>query len=52
VIVGVVLILVGALYFLQNLGLRWLQWVSLAVLWPLLLVAAGVALLVRGSRRD
>lgn len=51
VIVGVVLILVGALYFLQNLGWHWLHWVSLAVL-SLLLVAAGVALLVRGSRGD
>jgi phage shock protein C len=47
VIVGVVLLVIGGLYLLQNLGLRWLQW---WVLWPLLLVAAGVTLLVRGAR--
>ena len=54
-IVGAVLIAAGALFLLRNLDirwLRWLRWLNLGTLWPLLLVAAGVALLVRRVRRE
>lgn len=46
-IVGAVLITAGALFLLRNLDIYWLRWLNLGTLWPLLLVAAGIVLLVR-----
>lgn len=47
---GLVLILLGVLLLLQNLGL--FSWASLGKFWPVVLIAAGVSLLFpqRGSR--
>jgi predicted membrane protein len=39
---GVMLILVGAFFMLENLGFRMLTW---ATLWPVLIIAAGVAMI-------
>ncbi|MEW6717778.1 MAG: PspC domain-containing protein [Chloroflexota bacterium] len=49
-IVGAVLIALGGIFFLKNLQISWLWWFDLDVLWPLLVIAAGVALLVRRAR--
>ena len=49
-IVGLVLIVLGGIFLLQSLGHRWLWWLNLDVLWPALLVLAGLVLLVRRSR--
>jgi phage shock protein C len=49
-IVGGSLILVGFFYLLDNLGLPWLRWFDFDVLWPILLIVGGLALLLRQSR--
>jgi phage shock protein C len=54
--VGGGLIVLGGLLFLErlgeNLGLGWLTaWLNWSTLWPVLLIAVGVALIVRGARK-
>jgi phage shock protein C len=49
-IIGAALILVGVLVLVNNLGLFWLRWINFDLLWPLLLVAAGFALIWRRVR--
>jgi phage shock protein PspC (stress-responsive transcriptional regulator) len=46
-VVGAGLILVGAVVFLNNLNIPWLSWLKVDLLWPLVLVAAGVLVIVR-----
>ena len=51
--VGGALIFMGAYFLLRNLDLPWLAWLRADLLWPLLLVGAGVFLLIRrGSLGD
>ena len=45
---GAALVLIGAYYLLQNLGL--LSWVRGNLLWPTLLIVLGVLLLIRRGR--
>jgi phage shock protein C len=47
VAVGIGLIVLGALFLLKSLDLAWMRWLSFDMLWPLLLVAAGLALIWR-----
>jgi phage shock protein C len=49
-IIGAALIVVGVIFFFQNLGLPWLWWLKFDALWPLLLIAGGVILLLRRTR--
>lgn len=49
-IIGAALIILGAFYLLENLNLSWLRWLNFDILWPLLLIAGGLALLLRRSR--
>jgi phage shock protein C len=49
-LVGAALIVLGVVFFLQNLHLPWLRWLNLGALWPLLLIVAGLALLMRRVR--
>ena len=49
-IVGVALILLGVVFFLENLNFPWLRWLDFDVLWPLLLIVGGVVLLLRRVR--
>lgn len=51
-IVGGSLILLGFFYLLDNLGLPWLRWFDFDVLWPILLIVGGLALLLRQSRGE
>lgn len=51
-LIGGGLILFGVLLFMQNLNIPWLQWVSFNNLWPLVIVAAGIFLLVRRSKGE
>ncbi len=45
---GIILIVIGILFFLGNLGLfYWLNW---STLWPLVLIAIGVMILVSARR--
>ncbi|MGA9533923.1 MAG: PspC domain-containing protein [Anaerolineales bacterium] len=48
--IGIFLILFGSLVLLKNLGIPWLAWLNFDVLWPLLLVIAGLVILVRRGR--
>ena len=48
--VGLVMIALGALFLLRNLNLPWLHWLRFDILWPLLLVLIGVAMLIQRSR--
>jgi len=51
-VVGAGLILVGAIVFLNNLNIPWLAWLKVDLLWPLVLVAAGVLVIVRYLRGE
>ena len=49
--VGSVLIVAGSLFLLHNLGwLHWPHWMRFETLWPLLLVALGVGLVMKSRR--
>jgi phage shock protein C len=50
--IGLALILLGGFYLLQNLRLPWLLWLDTNLLWPALLILAGLALLFRRWRGD
>jgi phage shock protein C len=49
-IIGGALVVLGAVYLLQNLNLPWLRWMDFDVLWPFLLILGGIVLLVRQWR--
>jgi phage shock protein PspC (stress-responsive transcriptional regulator)/uncharacterized integral membrane protein len=49
-IVGVALVLLGLVFLGQNFQVVWLRWLDADVLWPLLLIAAGAALIWRRMR--
>ena len=46
-IIGGVLVLFGALFLIRNLDITWLRWLNFGMLWPGLLIVAGVVLLAR-----
>jgi phage shock protein PspC (stress-responsive transcriptional regulator) len=46
-IIGIALIVLGVIFLLQSLDIAWLRWLDFDVLWPVLLVVAGLALLLR-----
>jgi phage shock protein C len=49
---GIGLILAGLFFFVSNLNLPWLHWINRDVFWPLLIIVAGIALLVRSLRKE
>ena len=49
---GIGLILLGGYYLLQNLNIPWLRWLDSHVLWPVLLIFAGLVLILRRWRGD
>lgn len=51
-IIGTALIVLGVVFLLENLNFPWLWWLDLDVLWPLLLILAGLALLLRRAKGD
>ncbi|MHC1782941.1 MAG: PspC domain-containing protein [Anaerolineaceae bacterium] len=50
--IGGAIIAAGLLLLLQNLDIPWLWWLQEDLIWPLILVAGGVLLLVKAFRRD
>ena len=49
-LIGIALVLFGLFWFLQALDLVWLRWLDGDVLWPILLIAGGIALLRRQTK--
>jgi len=46
-IVGGALILFGVLILIENLNIPWLWWLDFDILWPILLIVAGLVLFLR-----
>lgn len=51
-IIGGAFILLGIFYLLDNLQVEWLRWLNFDLLWPLLLIIAGLAILLRRKKGD
>ena len=49
-ILGAGLIIIGGILFLNQLNFSWLSWMNFDILWPLLLIAGGIVLLIRNRR--
>ena len=50
-IIGGVLVVLGGLKLLQAIGFPWMGWLSFDALWPVLLIIAGIALLLRRPKQ-
>jgi phage shock protein C len=50
--IGIGLVVVGAFLFIDQLHIQWLQWFRSDMLWAILLVVGGAALLVRALRKE
>jgi phage shock protein PspC (stress-responsive transcriptional regulator) len=50
--VGSALLLMGIVFLIQNLNLPWLNWLDFDVIWPIILIAGGIALLLRSWRGE
>lgn len=50
--IGIALVLMGGFLVLKQLNVPWLSWLNSGVIWAALILLAGVALLVRGSRGE
>ncbi len=51
-LLGMVLIVFGAALLLHNMGFSWFRWFGWRTLWPLLLIAVGLAVLVRPAKGE
>ena len=49
-IVGIALITLGGILFIENLGIYSLRWISFDVLWPALLIVGGIVILQRRTQ--
>lgn len=50
--IGIGLVVLGIAAFINTLPFEWVHWVKNIVLWPFILIVAGVVLLVRGIKGD
>jgi hypothetical protein len=50
--IGIALVLMGGFLILKQMNVSWLNWLNSGVIWAALILIAGVALLVRGTRGD
>ena len=54
--IGLILVVLGVVFLLRNLGISWLSWIAFGTLWPALLILVGAAFLWRwltgGDRRE
>ena len=49
-ILGAGLIIIGGILFLDRLNFSWLSWMDFDILWPLILIAGGIVLLIRARQ--
>lgn len=52
VFLGIILLLLGSVFLMHNLGLGWFFGLGFNLLWPALLIIGGVILLLRRRKRD
>ncbi len=52
IVVGAGLVIMGGLFLLERLNISWLWWLDFDILWPILLVAGGILILVRTLKGD
>lgn len=50
--IGGAIIAAGLLLLLQNLDIPWLWWLDKKLIWPLILVAGGILLLLNAVRKE
>jgi phage shock protein C len=50
--IGLGLIIIGGYYLLDSLNIYWLSWFKWGVIWPVLVIVAGILLLVRRVRGE
>jgi len=50
--IGLGLIIIGMYYLLDSLNIYWLSWLKWGVIWPVLVIVAGILLLVRRVRGE
>jgi phage shock protein PspC (stress-responsive transcriptional regulator) len=50
--IGIALVLAGGFFILQQMNFPWLRWLNGGVLWAGLILLAGIALLIRASRKE
>lgn len=50
ILVGTALIFIGFLFLLPNLHLVWLSWLNFDLIWPIILIMGGLALLIRNPK--
>jgi len=48
--VGIALVIMGIVIFMQNLNLPWLHWLNTDLFWPTLLILGGVVLIYRALK--
>jgi phage shock protein C len=51
-ILGIGLVVVGAVFLVQNLNIPWLHWLRTDIFWPALLILAGAVLVFRAFRKS
>lgn len=51
-IIGLALVIMGVFYLLDQLDVAWLAWWRPGLVWPVLLVIAGIALIWRRLREE
>jgi phage shock protein PspC (stress-responsive transcriptional regulator) len=51
-IVGAGLVILGVIFLIENMNLPWLRWLRFDVIWPALLILAGVVMIWRRVRKD
>jgi phage shock protein C len=47
---GIALVILDCLFLVQNLGIPWLHWFSFDLVWPVLLIAGGIVMLLRQTK--
>ena len=48
---GGALIILGIILFVERLHIAWLAWLNTGLIWPLLVIAVGIAFLYRGFKK-
>ncbi len=51
-LIGGLLVVFGAIFLLREFGLAWARWLDFDVLWPVILIALGIVLIVRHFRGE